>query len=641
MFLRRILPLMTVVAPLPALGAQEIEVDVPAVILTGIPFNMTVRAPTALDSVPLVLRTATGVELQVGMIPPVGEIVLRHVVVDDPDQLPLRLEAGAAVEEIVRPLVPGWTSVLPPLVAIVLALAFHEVVSSLFVGLWLGAFIVTGYNPFKAVLVAIDGFVQPALANGEHAAIVVFSLMLGGMVGVMARMGGTWAIVDAVTPLATSRRRGLFATWVAGLAIFFDDYANTLIVGNTMRPLTDRLRISREKLAYVVDSTAAPVTVIVFVSTWVGFEIGLIGDSLRLSAEQSVAHPELASALSAMSPFSVFISTIPYLFYPIMAIIAVALFIWTGRDFGPMLAAERRAASGKGLHAPGAQLAADPTTQLEGPPEGAPLRWWNGAMPVLAVVVAVVLGLYVSGKAALPDGQPGTLSNILGSADPFKSLLWGAMFGCLTAVFLAVGQRILTLTQAIDAWVAGLRAMLLAMVILVLAWSLGEVTQAIGTAPFLTSVLSSRMPVTLLPVTVFLVAALISFSTGTSWATMAILFPLVVPLAVALGDPTDIIAGTGSIVLHGAISSVMAGSIFGDHCSPISDTTVLSSTASGCDHVDHVRTQLPYAIVVALITMTVGDLGTSLGLSPWLALLIACAVLWAVIRVIGQPVEVA
>ena len=636
-----VLLLVAVVAVVPHAAAQEVTVDVPDAFLSGIGFTVTVSTPRSLDTLPVRLLAADGTVLGVGQAPPVGQVVFRDVVIASDAQLPLRVIAGAATETITRPVIPGWFSLIPPLVAIALALVFREVVSSLFAGVWLGAILLAGFNPLTGLLDSIGRFIQPALADGDHASIVVFSLLLGGMVGIMARMGGTRAIVDAVTPLATTRRRGLFATWVAGLAIFFDDYANTLIVGNTMRPLTDKLKISREKLAYIVDSTAAPVTVIVFVSTWVGFEIGLIGDALRIAAAQQAADPAYAQTIESVSPFAVYLHSVPYLFYPLLAIFAVGIFIWTGRDFGPMLAAERRAVSGGGLHAPGAQLASDPNATLGDVPDGAPLRWWNGALPVVTVVVVVVWGLWATGAKALGPNEERTLSTVLGAADPFVSLLWGSLAGCVVGVLLAVGQRILTLKQTIDAWASGLRAMVLAMVILVLAWSLGNVTTSLGTASFLSTVLSDRLALELVPVTVFFVAALISFATGTSWATMAILFPLVVPLVVSMEGNIDFSGGHEYRMLLASIASVMAGSIFGDHCSPISDTTVLSSTASGCDHMDHVRTQLPYAVVIALVTMVLGNLATAYGVPVWVALLLSAVTMWVIIRFVGAKAEVA
>ncbi len=338
-----------------------------------------------------------------------------------------------------------------------------------------------------------------------------------------------------------------------------------------------------------------------------------------------------------MSPFSVFIQTIPYLFYPILALCMVFLVAWTGRDFGPMLAAERRAAAGDGLHREGAMLLVDTSTELLEPKEGAPRRWLNAAIPVLTVVLVVLGGLYFDGRSSL--GRPGSLTETLGAANPFNALLWGALAGVLAAFVLATGQRILKVQEAIEAWAGGLRAMVLAIVILVLAWSLGAATEAVGTAPYVSHILETAgFPLRLLPVSVFAAAAVIAFATGTSWATMAILIPLVIPLAVTLGGG----AGFGDeahhyTVLLGTISSVLAGAIFGDHCSPISDTTVLSSMASASDHVDHVRTQLPYALLVAVIGMLFGDIPTAFGL-PWIfSYILAITAMVAILRFVATP----
>jgi Na+/H+ antiporter NhaC len=248
----------------------------------------------------------------------------------------------------------------------------------------------------------------------------------------------------------------------------------------------------------------------------------------------------------------------------------------------------------------------------------------------------VLLGLYFDGRASL--GGSGTLTEILGAANAFNALLWGSLCGVLAAFLLAVGQRILKMQEGIEAWAGGMRSMLLAIVILVLAWSLGSATVAVGTAEYVTHILETAgFPLRLLPVSVFAAAAIIAFATGTSWATMAILIPLVIPLAVALGGG---IGGAGnSTVLLGTISSVLAGAIFGDHCSPISDTTVLSSMASASDHVDHVRTQLPYALLVAVVGMFVGDIPTAYGVPWFLSYAIGIAVLFAVLRFYGRGVD--
>ncbi len=535
---------------------------------------------------------------------------------------------------------PGWLSLLPPLAAIVLALLFREVVLSLFAGIWLGALFIAEWDPLAATLSAVDTYALGALTqDADHVAVVVFSLLLGGMVGVMSRSGGTLGLVEVMLPAATSRRRGQFMAWLAGIVIFFDDYANTLIVGNTMRPISDRLRISREKLAYIVDSTAAPVAAIALASTWVGFEISLIGDALKTAAGQSADAALRADLLAAAeNPFNVFLHSIPYLFYPILALLFVLLTVLLKRDFGPMREAEVRAASGGGVFRPGALLAADTGDRAFEPPADVPRRWYNAAAPVLAVIVVALVGLYATGRAEL-GAAGGSLREVIGAADPFRSLLWASFSGCVVAIVLATAQRAISFGQAIEGWLGGLKAMMPAIVILVLAWALGAVTKELGTGPYLSALLSDALPLAALPVLVFLTGAAISFATGTSWGTMAILFPVVVPLAVAMGAGVGFHGGDDYTILLGVVSSIMAGSIFGDHCSPISDTTVLSSMASACDHVDHVRTQLPYALLVAFVGMAVGDVPTAYGLPPWVSLLAGLGILWGVLVLFGRRIE--
>jgi Na+/H+ antiporter NhaC len=540
------------------------------------------------------------------------------------------------------PVDPGWLSLLPPLLAIALALITREVVLSLFAGIWLAALLLMNYNPITATTHSLDTFILEPLTDGDHVAIILFSLMLGGMVGVVTRSGGAQGIVEMLRPYATSRRRGQFFTWLSGLIIFFDDYANTLIRGNTLRPMTDELRISREKLAYIVDSVAAPIAVIAPISTWVGFEISRIGDSLNAAAVQAT-DPALQAQLAAgaANPFNVFLHSIPYLFYPIFAMTLVLMIALTGREFGPMHTAESRAASGGGVFRPGARLAADVDGTLVGAAEGVPHRWYNALVPIAAVVLVALISLYITGRNALEDAPP-TIRNIIGEADPFRSLLWASFAGGLVAGVLAVAQRILTVKEALDSWVSGMRAMLLAMIILVLAWGLGAATTALGTGTYLAALLGDTLPLWALPPLVFIIAAATSFATGTSWGTMAILFPVVVPLAVAMGAGVGFAGGDDYTILLGSISSIMAGAVFGDHASPISDTTVISSMASACDHIDHVRTQLPYALLAAAVAILIGDLPTALwGINPLISITLGLVVIWAVLRLVGRPIDVA
>ncbi|MBT8478978.1 MAG: Na+/H+ antiporter NhaC family protein [Gemmatimonadetes bacterium] len=638
------LVLLAGLGPAPA-GAQEAGTDAtqariygPAVAVPGAGFDLTVEATAIQAAGHLRVRTASGriIARQDVDMGGSGPFEFEGLTIDGAEDFPLTVIGGRNNEIGVfeTRLLPGWVSLLPPLLAIILALVFKEVVTSLFLGVWLGGFLVAGLNPITGTMRAIDTFITPVLVNYDHAAILVFSFLLGGMVGVISRSGGTRGIVEAVRPLATTPRRAQLATYLSGLAIFFDDYANTLIVGNTMRPITDRMKVSREKLAYIVDSTAAPVAAIVFVSTWVGFEISLIADGLAAAATQTGTTPEVAAALGSANAFTLFIHSIPYLFYPLLALLMVGLIVILQRDFGPMLTAERRASRGEGLHREGAMLMSEAGSDKMDPVEGAPLRWYNAVLPVLTVVFVVLIGLYLQGRSNL--GRPGTLWEVFGEASAFDALLWGSLAGCIVAIALAVGQRILSVHQAIDGLVGGMRAMFLAGIILVLAWSLGSVTEVLGTAPYISGLLEGNLPAELLPALVFVTAASIAFATGTSWGTMGILLPIVIPLAVALGGTVDPAAGTAYVILLGSIASVLAGAIFGDHCSPISDTTVMSSMASACDHVDHVRTQLPYALVVGVVGITIGNIPTAYGFPVWISLLIGAAILFSLLRFYGK-----
>lgn len=610
----------------------------PSVLLKGVPFALTVEGPAERGpDVAYEIVDASGAVVASGVVAPHGTSVADDLVVDDGARLPFTVRVGDAETTLDPTLVNGWFSLAPPLLAILLALLFREVITALVAGVWLGCLAVAGFDPLQATWRLMDTFIVPAVADASHASIIVFSMLLGGMVGIVSRNGGTMGIVEALAPLASTPRRGKLATWAAGLAIFFDDYANTLIVGNTMRPITDRLKISREKLAYLVDSTAAPVAALVPVSTWVGYEISLISDGIGIAEAQNPGNTALVAELTSTSPFLIFIHTIPYLFYPLLALAFVFLTSVMDRDWGPMAAAERRAASEGGLHRPGAQLAMDTSGGEMEAKEGVRHRWWNAALPVLTVVAVVLAGLYTTGVASVGPGA--SLMDVFGAADPFATLLWGSLAGCLVAFALSVGQKILTMNEAIEAWIGGIRAMMIAMIILTLAWSLGAVTEAVGTASFLAGLLEGNVALQLLPWLVFLTAAAMAFATGTSWGTMAILIPLVIPLTVSLGGAAEFGGGAHYSILLGSISSVLAGAIFGDHCSPISDTTVLSSTASACDHVDHVRTQLPYAFLVAGVSMVLGDLGTAFGLPNWIALGGGVLILWAFLRFRGERIH--
>lgn len=535
--------------------------------------------------------------------------------------------AGAGVVLFVWWLLPtpegvvrtAW-SLLPPALAILLALWARQVVASLFLGVWLGATMLAG-DPGRGFLRLIDTFIRGALADSDHVSILLFSLLLGGMVAVMSRSGGTAGVVERLEPLATTPRRTQIVTWLMGTAIFFDDYSNTLVVGHSMRPVTDRHRVSREKLAFLVDSTAAPVACIAVVSTWVGYQVSVLGDALVAGGAD-------------LNPFTVFLGSVPLAFYPFAALTLTLSVAASRRDYGPMLQAERRASTGEVRSADSRPLADFDSGALE-PEEDTPRRWINAALPVVTVVIVTLAGLWVSGKASLEasGAAPAGLAEVIGASDPFTVLLWGSLMGLVVAILLAVGQGILTVEESTDATVAGFKSMLIAVVVLTLAWSLGQVCEQLGTADWIKDAVGPHLASALLPAVVFLVAAAVSFSTGTSWGTIAILTPLAVPLVLRSAPESH-------LLLEATVSAILGGSVFGDHCSPISDTTVMSSMASSCDHVDHVRTQLPYSLLAAGAALVFGYLPLGfLGWSGWVLLPATILGVAMIFLVVSRPVD--
>jgi len=331
-----------------------------------------------------------------------------------------------------------------------------------------------------------------------------------------------------------------------------------------------------------------------------------------------------------------FIRTIPYRFYPLLALVFAFLVSATDRDFGPMLTAERRARFGGKVIRDGAEPA---TETLEDESDAdRPGNWINGLAPILTILVVGLSGIYLTGRAALEPGDEATLGNIVSGSDSYVALLWASLAGCAVAIALAVAQRVLTLTQAFAAWIQGLKSMMMAIVILVLAWSIGAATTDLQAASYLVQILEGAFDPAWLPALTFIIAAAMAFATGTSWATMAIMMPLVIPLASALGASAGLAPEGVDTILVGVIASVLAGAVFGDHCSPISDTTILSSMASAADHIDHVRTQLPYAALVAIVGLVLGSVPTAYGLSPWISLVVGSGVLVAILFFYGKPV---
>ncbi len=520
--------------------------------------------------------------------------------------------------------IPGWVSITPPILAIVIALTLRNVIPALLIGVWLGAAALRSFTPVGILGGLLDSFqvyVTEALADADHAAIILFSLMIGGMVGIITRNGGMASIVRMMVTRAKTAIGGQVSVWLMGLMIFFDDYSNTLVVGNTARPLTDHLKISREKLAYIVDSTAAPVVSLALITTWIGYEVGLIGEALAGISE--IETPA----------YTVFLYSIPHSFYPILAVIFVLVVASTGRDIGPMYKAEVRARNGQVSPVSVDEMPSIQGEELE-PKPNIPMRALNAFIPLLVLIVALVVGLYVTGF-----GEGKSIAGIIGDADAYKAMMWASLMGAVTAAVLTVGQRILNAHETVDAWYGGVRAMLFAMIVLVLAWALSAVTGHLHTADYLVTVLADTLPVELVPATVFVLSAITAFTTGTSWGTMGILMPLVIPLSWAVMTVNGMNDPAHMHILYSAIASNLAGAVWGDHCSPISDTTVLSSMASGCDHIEHVRTQMPYAMLVGTVAIAVGTIPGGYGFPPLLSSVLGVAILIGVLRYFGRKAD--
>lgn len=523
------------------------------------------------------------------------------------------------------PIEYGFLSILPPLVAIGLALAVRQVIIALLAGVWLGATILHAGNPALGLMRTLDTYLVGALANSDHVAILLFSLTLGGMVAIISRSGGTRGLVVSLVRGARSPRKAQVLTWLAGLAVFFDDYANCLLIGHAMRPLCDRLRISREKLSYIVDSTSAPVASLAIISTWIGFEIGLIGDAYHSMGIE-------------VNPYWIFVQTIPYRFYAVLALILVALVAWLSRDVGSMHKAEVRARETGQLVRPNAAPLSDLDRIGEDGDDARPAPAYFAWLPIAVVIAATLCGLYFDGRAKV-GGPSAALHQIIGRANSFHVLMWAAFCGAVTAGLLPLLRGRMRLRAVLDAFVAGVQSMNVAMIILLLAWGLGQVCQDMHTAQTVMDWARPILSPHLLPAVVFVIAALTSFATGSSWGTMAILFPIAIPAAQTMApSPIGIEAFAPNVIHLGTIGAVLTGSIFGDHCSPISDTTILSSMASGSDHIDHVKTQVPYALAAALIALFVGYLPCGWGISPWLCLGAGALLVLSWLRVFGKKV---
>ena len=453
---------------------------------------------------------------------------------------------------------PVWTSVIPPLLAIGLAIATRQVILSLSIGLWMGAWLLGSGNPLVAIPQAIDAVINVFTDPGDTR-VLVFTLVIGGLIATIEKLGGVRGFIHLLQERkwVTGPGRAQWLAFGTGVVVFIESNITLLIAGAISRPLFDRYRVSREKLAYIIDATSAPICVLIPLNAWGAVIVSLLASS------------------GIENPIDVFIGAILLNFYAIFAVLVCALVIWSDFDIGPMRAAQKRTAEGEFLW-PNATPMVDPSLieaeQSRQPQDSAKLM----LLPVLALVLSMPLGLYVTGEGDLTAGSGST------------SVLWAVLIALGTAWAIVLGSRRATLETLMQLFLKGAGGLLPVAMILLFSLALGDVANALGTGVFVAQLAQETIPSALLLPLLFLLSAFIAFSIGSSWGTFAIMIPLAMQIVAALDMNASVF-----------LAAVLSGAVFGDHASPISDTTVVASMAAATDHIDHVRTQLPYALISA------------------------------------------
>ncbi len=536
-------------------------------------------------------------------------------------QLQLQESDGKIIAEVEKS-IPTWVALIPPVLAVVWAFLLQNALLALFSGVLLGGFILAGFDPVVAFELTFVDYIGGTLKSRDNQLILVFTSTLVAMVQICIATGGINAFVDWITRGNATRRRTQATTVALGGLIFFDDYANTTVVGSSMRPMADKSETSREKLAYLVDATSAPIAGIALVSTWIAYEIGMF-DNFGSNNLQQYFGDDVTNG------FSVFLHAMPFRFYCILTLFFVVSLVWSRRDFGPMLQAERKA---KNSARENPELA-NPEASPPKAPGQRKARAIDGIGPIIVTLAAIVGWFTYVALTHEVDPEHAHLPPLVqamnaASGRMLHILTYCGLFGSLLALLWATIRVRYPVRRAIAAYVHGVRFLAPTLAILVLAITMKTVTEELGTGPFLGALVQGA-PTVLLPVIVFALAGFVAFATGSSWATMGVLVPVAIETAASLGASHSLMLATAASVLDGAI--------FGDHCSPISDTTVLSSASTGCNHLAHVRTQLPYALIVGITAMVFGyGLSTAITGDPWLGYVTGSVALFAIIMRFGK-----
>ncbi len=463
-----------------------------------------------------------------------------------------------------EPINVGILSIVPPVIAISLALIYKDVISSLIIGIITGA-LIYAFSTGGNIVTAVD-YTFTTIADNFDVMMIIFLCVLGALVAVVTLAGGSGAYGNWASKKIKTKTGAQLSTAALGVIIFIDDYFNCLTVGTVMRPVTDKHNVSRVKLAYLIDATAAPICIIAPVSSWAASVISYMSDT-------------------GIDGMSAFIASIPYNLYAILTIIMVIVLSKYNLDFGPMARYENKVIENND---DASDHVKDELSTVIGSPKG---KVYDLIIPILALIVFTILAMLYTGGYFKEDIS---IFDGFGNTNASKSLVLGGFAALIVAFLQFIPRKIITFKTFMDGITIGVKSMVSACIILTLAWGIKGICTVLSAGSYVSHLVeTSNMPVALIPAIIFIVAALLSFSIGTSWGTFGILIPIIVVVCQAVAPHLTIIS----------LSATLAGSVFGDHCSPISDTTILSSTAARCNHIDHVTTQIPYASLVAICSL--------------------------------------
>ena len=522
----------------------------------------------------------------------------------------------------------GIWGLIPPVLTITLAFITKDVIVSLFLGIISGALIAAGGNPIVAILNLTD-LMADVLSDGWNIRIFLFCALLGGLVGMRSRTGSANAVGLWARKKINSPKTSLLLAWLCGIIIFIDDYFNSLAVGTVMRPIADKNKVSRAKLAWVLDSTAAPVCILVPISSWVITVMSIVKGSEGFES-------------FGMSEFAFFIKAIPYNIYAILTLIMVLTIIFTNRDYGPMKKSQKLAEQGKLFNEAYGDAPGEVEIVTSGRAKNA--KMFDMLLPIIVLIISALIMFPFTTYLLTVDGETITsvsqaaasmsLGDAFNNTDASMALWYAVIITVAFTYIYYICRGLFKIKDASEALINGIKSMVPALVILVMAWSIGTIIKSspadggLGLASFLSEVVvGGGFPLALVPAIVFILSALIAFATGTSWGTFAIMIPIVMPIAVGLSASKGLGSAEALNATLICVSAVLGGAVFGDHASPISDTTILSSTGAGCPHLEHVATQLPYALTVAacaFIGFIVGGFTLS-AVAAWITSLICFA----------------